>query len=189
MFYDLVKTLFYIIFKLFFKFKIKGGDLLPKKGPFIVACNHLSHLDPPVVAAAYLYRLNFLAKEELFRNELFGFIISNLNVFSLDRSTTDIKSIRIALEILKHKPLVIFPQGTRGGSFDNVSAGIGFLYRKSKVPIIAAKIKGTDKILPKGAKFLHSGKIEISFAKVDNIEEGDDRKEIASKVMDIIRKL
>jgi len=189
MLYDLVKTLFYIIFKIFFKFKIKGAELLPDKGPFIIACNHLSHLDPPVVAAAYSYQLNFLAKAELFRNKLFGFIISNLNVFSLDRHTADIKSIRIALEILKHKPLVIFPQGTRGGSFDKVSSGIGFLYKKSKVPIFAAKIEGTNKILPKGAKLPHLGKIEISFTKVDNIEEGDNRKEIASKVMDIIRKL
>jgi len=189
MFYDLVKNLFYIIFKLFFRFTVKGAELLPSKGPFIVACNHLSHFDPPVVAAAYPYRLNFMAKEELFRNKLFGFIISNLNVFSLDRNTADLKSIRMALDILKHKPLVIFPQGTRGASFDSVSAGVGFLYRKSKVPIIAAKIKGTDKILPKGAKFPHSGTIEISFAKVNNIEEGDSRQEIVSKVMDIIRKL
>lgn len=97
--------------------------------------------------------------------------------------------MRLSLSILKNKPLLIFPQGTRANSYDSFKEGVGFLYQKSKVPIIAAKVYGTDKILPKSTKFLRFGKIKVIYAKVEGIEEKDTREIIAAKVVSTIKNL
>ena len=79
--------------------------------------------------------------------------------------------MRAALGVLQKEPLVIFPQGTRSDNYDNVKAGVGFLYKRAKVPILIAKIYGTDKVLPKGAKRMSSGKVNVAFAKVEDLND------------------
>ncbi len=97
--------------------------------------------------------------------------------------------MRTYLKALKNGPLVIFPQGTRGGSFEEAAAGVGFLCKKAKVSVIAAKIYGTDKILPKGARLPKYHPIKIILKKVDNISDSDTSKDITKKVVETIKSL
>ena len=76
MLYDFCTALSAIIFKIFFGFRIKGREVFPKTGPFILASNHASNLDPIAVSAACPRRVYFIAKEELFHNKIGFFPVS-----------------------------------------------------------------------------------------------------------------
>lgn len=179
-----------LVLNCFARLEASGKDSLPYKKPFILAANHFSHLDPVVLGiAAYPVTLGYIGKEELFRLPLFGAVLKAVGVIPLERGKSDIKAVRIALQILKDKPLVIFPQGSRSGDFDKFKTGVGFLYRKSGAPLIAAKISGTDKILPKGSKWPRRGKINVTFSRVEGIKKEDSYEDIAKKVVEKIRDL
>jgi len=172
-----------IICKSFFGLKVKGREVLPKKGPFILASNHLSNLDPVVLGAVvFPIKVNFLAKEELFCNKAASFILKDLGSIPLKRSVSDLSALKTSLKVLKQKPLVIFPQGKRTENFDNFSPGVGFLCKKTGAPVIVARIYGTGDILGKGHSRLHRGRITVVFARVEDIKESDDYESIAVKV-------
>ena len=189
MIYRLTVFLSHIFLKIFFRLNIRGQEAFPKDKPFILASNHVSHLDPVVLGVACPRKINFLAKEELFSNKIFGAYLKTLNVIPLKRKEADIKVMRMALKILKEKPMLIFPQGTRGAAYDKSKAGVGFLCKKARVAVVAAKVCGTDKILPKGARFMRRGKIRVIFKRVNNIHDVDSYEEITSKVMETIKNL
>lgn len=174
---------------LLFKIEIKGRQSFPKNEPFILASNHISNLDPVVVGVGCPSKLAYLAKEELFKNKLFGFYLKALGCIPLKRGQSDVGVLRKAINILKEKPLVIFPQGGRAESYDTFKSGVGFLQKKTGVPVIAAKVYGTDQILPKGAKFFKKGKAKVIFAKVQHINKEDSVEDIAAKVMEKIKSL
>jgi 1-acyl-sn-glycerol-3-phosphate acyltransferase len=190
MIYEISKNLAFFLLKLFFKIEYKGQESFPEHTcPFILASNHQSNIDPFAVGVGCRYQLTYLAKEELFKNRLFGFYLKHLNVIPLQREKSDLRTMRLALNLLKTKPLLIFPQGTRSQDLDTFKSGVGFLSKKAAVPIVVAKIEGTDQILPKGATFFKSGKIKVTYARVDTITEADAYEDIALKVVNKIKSL
>ncbi len=132
MVYRISCIIVYCICKLFFKLEVQGKEVFPTKGPFLLASNHISHIDPAALAAVSPRKVGFLAKEELYENKIMGTYLLAAGVMPLKRGKSDIRALRQALSILKTDGLAIFPQGTRGASMEQVNAGIGFLYRKSK---------------------------------------------------------
>jgi len=189
MLYRISTTLVYCYLKLFYKLDIRGKEAFPKKGSFILAANHLSNLDPPLLAVVSPRKVGFLAKEELFYNKISALYFKNVGLMPLKRGQSDIRAVRLALKALESKPLAIFPQGARGLSLEAANNGVGFLCKKAKVPIVAARIYGTDKESSKEVSFFNKGKIRVIFARVDNIEEADNYEDITRKVMDKIKSL
>lgn len=189
MLYDFLKFLAFCILKIFFAFRVERQEIIPRTQPFLLASNHISILDPIVVGAAVSVKMAYVAKEELFKNKWFAFLLRNIGVIPLARGKSDIGAIRISLRILKCKPLLIFPQGTRSREYDSFKSGVGFLCKKGKVPVFAAKVYGTDKILPKGRGWFKRGKIKVVFCKVDSIEKEDSYEEITRKVVAVIKSL
>jgi len=189
MLYRFSTFIVYSILKIFFKLEIKGADCFPKQGPFILASNHISFLDPPAVSSCCPRKVVFIARADLFNNKLLGFYMRRVGVIPIKRYSADLGALKVALNALKIKPLLIFPQGERTSNLDDVRPGIGFLCKKSAVPVIVARIYGTDVVLPKGAKFLRPGKVKVIFSRVDNIEKDDTYEDITTKVMDKIKSL
>ena len=189
MLYRVSTSIVFCFLKIFFNLEVKGKDKIPRKQPFILASNHMSNLDPPTLAASCPAKIGFVAKEELFKNRLFSFYLKDVGAIPLKRQKADIKIMRTFFNTLKNKALLIFPQGTRSADFDAVNSGVGFLSKRSGVPVIAARIYGTDKVLPKGAGSFHKGKIKVIFDKVDNIRDSDTYEEITRKVVDKIKSL
>jgi len=186
MVYFIGKTLIRIFGKVLFDVKVTGRENLPKKGGFIVAANHVSYLDPPIIGAACPGRLFYMARHDLFRNPLFGVILRSVNVFPVKRNSADITALKKALKILKSgRGLLLFPEGSRQqpGRLGEPTAGVGLLVAKSKAPVIPAFIKGTEIALPKGAKKLTRAKVTIHFGKPVNFERGIAYKDIAAGIM------
>ena len=187
MLYRILRSLAILLFKLFFRIEVEGKDKVPKEGGFILASNHLSFLDPVVLGLASPRRLYFLARNDLFTNKLFSSFIKKLGAVPLKREKPDITAMRTALKIIKNNcPLVIFPQGTRGQLMRS-KPGVGFLFKRTHVPIITAKIYGTDRALPKGARMIRFKKIKVFFDRIDNLEKEDDYRKVSLRVLEKIK--
>ena len=85
-FYAFGKAVCMPIFKLFYRYKVINKNNIPDdhKG-YIIACNHLSYSDPVLLGLGQKRRLNFMAKDELFKNKFFSFIIRHLGAFPVKR--------------------------------------------------------------------------------------------------------
>ena len=200
MLYFILRLFTILLFKILFRIKVKGEENIPESGSFLIASNHISFLDPVAIGAASPRPLNFMARDDLFSNRIFGWLLRNVNVFPVKREDReDISAIREALKRLrKGKGLVIFPEGGRGESdrLREGKIGVALLAYRSGAPIVPAFIKGSDKALPRDAKFIRLEPISVTFGKSINIGElglkGDKKqayREITERVMDAISRL
>lgn len=143
-----------------------GRENVPKSGAVIIAPYHVSNLDPPAVACTCPRRLNFMAKEELFKVPILGPIISSLDAFPLKRGEGDTEAIRHAISQLQAgKTIIIFPEGSRGDgvSIQPMTKGATLLARKTGATVVPVGIVGTHKVLPKGQSKPKRGKIVIAY--------------------------
>lgn len=155
-----------IFFHCYLFTEVKGQNHIPRKGGFILAGNHVSYLDPVAFGVACPRFLNYMARDTLFLNPFFGWLLRHVGAFSLKRNFADISAIKEALKRLgQGKGLLLFPEGTRSatGEIAGGLEGVGFLARKGNVPVIPAYVMGTDKALPKGAKFIKPTRLKMVF--------------------------
>lgn len=148
-------TVKWLYFKLTGGMSVSGVENVPLKGPILVAPNHSSYLDPPVVGCALPRILSFMAKEELFRNAFFSGLIRSLGAFPVRRGAGDLESIRLALSILEQdRALLVFPEGTRnlGEAMLPMNRGVEMLARKSGAQVVPVGIVGTSLKWGKGKK-------------------------------------
>lgn len=146
-FYGFCHLTFPWIFKVWLRWEIQGTENIPKEGRVVLAANHISMLDPPTIGAACPRPVNFMAKEELFSNPVFGFIIRHLGVFPVKRGGADREAIKTGLGVLKRGGiLAIFPEGTRSktGALGRAGGGAFMMAVKTKSVIIPTAIWGSD---------------------------------------------
>ena len=164
--YRIAQYFSFLYFKIFHRFEITGIENIPISGPFILASNHLSFLDPPVVGCKVNRNLHYFARSSLFVGPL-GFLIRRLNSIPVNRDQLDFKTLKTTLKVLKDgHPLLVFPEGTRSldGKTSSGKKGIGLLVKKSKCPVYPVRIRGTFEILGKGKIFPRIGrKIFLSY--------------------------
>ena len=179
MFYRLLRLLAILLAKLLFQLEVRGREFVPPQGAFILASNHLSYLDPPMLGVASPRILHFMASASLFNHPGFGWVIRHLNAFPLRRDEQDPASIRLALQHLRRgRVLVVFPEGgrSRTGQLGKARPGIGLLAAHAKVPVVPVYLSGTDKALPRQARFIRLHKISVHFGKPLFFKEGPSSK-------------
>lgn len=184
------------LFRKLFKVKVHGLENLPEGG-YIVASNHRSHLDPPVLNSVFPKHLTFIAKEELFKLPVLGALLPHMGAIPIRRGAGDIETLELSLELL-HRGcrLCIFPEGTRAnpGEFLKPKLGVGLLAIKSAKPVVPVYIEGTDAVLPRGKNFPSLGHpIHVYIGKpkrYDFLEDNPKGYRTASNlIMDEIKKL
>ena len=175
---------------LFFPRTIYGLDDVPSQGAFILASNHISNLDPAILGISSRRRLNYLAKDSLFKNKFLGFCLYRLRAFPVKRETPDPGALRQALlRLKKGQPLILFPEGTRKVEDQKTQAGVGFLALKSGVPIVPVFICGSDRSLPPGAKFFKRAPVQIYYGKPFVVDGNQTYQDAAGQIMNRIRSL
>ena len=153
MIYRLTWLLCRAFFRLFLRWKIRGAGNVPARGPVILASNHVSNLDPPVVAVGIWRPCEFMAKEELFHHPLVGWYLRQLGAFPVKRGTADRASLKHSLETLEAgRALGMFPEGTRSdtGELQEPEIGVGMIVCRSGAPVVPVYVSGTDRAMPKG---------------------------------------
>ena len=194
MFYESSKFLCRVLCLIFFRLKAKGLSNIPKQGGFILACNHASYLDPVLAGSACPRSLNYLARDTLFGNWIFRWWLKNVHVIPLRRDSADLGAMKEALNRLKDgQGLILFPEGTRSvtGELGRGQHGVGFLARKSCVPVIPTYVDGSFKALPKGAKLFKPVSVTVLFSRALVFDKNTaiSDQAIVDKIMDEIRHL
>lgn len=136
--------------RILFGFRETGRGNIPRTGAVIIAANHISDWDPPVLGLASSRAPYYMAKSELFRKPLAAFFLKKLGAFPVNRDGVDTEAIRTALSILSGGGiLAIFPEGTRNrrGLLGQAKHGIALIARRSGAPIVPAYISGTTRPL------------------------------------------
>jgi 1-acyl-sn-glycerol-3-phosphate acyltransferase len=149
MLYNVVRAILGFIF-LIMGLKVKGYKNIPASGAVIVAPNHLSNLDPVLVALAINRPINFMAKAELFQNKTFGKLLTRIYVFPVKRGNADRHAIRHALQLMEDgEVLGIFPEGTRRkpGQVEHTQGGVAMIALRSGAPVLPVACVGTDRNL------------------------------------------
>ena len=126
--YPILKGCAFAVSRVLFRLRVVGADRMPREGRLIVASNHVSLLDPPLVGCASPRELDYMAKAELFRIPGLGGLIRRLNAHPVDRTGSDSAALRLALRLLETgRALLVFPEGTRGteGRLGPARAGRG----------------------------------------------------------------
>ena len=127
--------------KLFTGLKVHGLENVPHTGGVVIACNHVSSWDPPVVGVAINRKLEFMAKKELFEKPLLAAVLKGLRAFPVDRDRNDIGAIKEALRRLRAGRVIgIFIQGTRNQGDAAALDGAAYLAQRSSSVVVPTGI-------------------------------------------------
>ena len=172
--------------KLVYRLKIEGLENVPKDNAYIVCPNHLSTLDPPMIAGIMPRRVSFMAKKELFDIPFIRWWIDWMGTFAVNRDSLGPSTIKTVLEIKKSNWVFgIFPQGTRGvpGVITGVNNGFAKLAKITKCDVLPVGIVGTHE-----AKHLpFSGQVVVKIGKP--IPYSDNYEEVVQKWINEIQNL
>lgn len=187
-FTTILKIIVYPIYRLLFWYTVEGRENIPKDGGYIFCSNHVSTLDPAFWVIALPRRVHFMAKEELFKNPIFGRFLRALDVFAIKRGSRDMSSINFAADLVKNGELLgIYPEGTRSkdGKPGRAKSGVAFLANATGADVIPAAFicKNNKKIVPFRRFKMVIGKpipnSELAFDKVAK----DNLKRVSTRIM------
>jgi 1-acyl-sn-glycerol-3-phosphate acyltransferase len=169
--------------------RVEGAiDEIPGEGPVIIAANHASNLDVPVLGSSLMPRTGrrwqWLGKRELFEWPVVGVIARHGGVHAVDRSTADVEAYRLAKRILDEgHVLFVFPEGTRSrdGRLQEARDGVAVLALRTGAPIVPVGIAGSFARWPRGQKLPHPGghvtvRVGSPFRLADELPAGLDRR-------------
>ena len=154
------------IAKTFFSYRVIGAENMIEEGPCIIAANHCSFFDPPLVGVACRRAIHYLARKSLLEWPILGPIFPELNVIPVDRKNADRSALMGAIRVVKNGGAVlIFPEGTRSpdGNLQPAQPGIGMIVAKTNAPIVPVRILGSYEAFPKNQKLprKHSIFVEV----------------------------
>lgn len=186
-------------FRSLFGMRIIGAENLITEGPVLVASNHQSFLDPPLIGNLYQDEMVYLARKTLF-NKVTRWVYTQWNAIPVDQDRPDMASLKMIIRKLKegHRVLV-FPEGSRtlDGELGAAAPGIGLIAVKSGVPVQPVRISGAREALPRGSGRIRFARITVSVGppiyltpeelKAAHGKEGYDR--IAKRIMAAIEAL
>lgn len=138
-------------FRLFYHLSIYGTDS-PYRGKAILAPNHASFFDPPIIGATWPEEVHFLARSNLFDLPIWGWILSKLNAHPIHGTARDVELFRYVCQLLsEEKKVVIFPEGNRTatGQIQEIKPGFAMLALRMQCPIIPVYISGTYEAWPR----------------------------------------
>lgn len=145
MLYKLVYFILWPIIKILFFFTTENKpDHIPER-KLIICSNHISFMDPFILAMSFGKQVHFLAKKELFQNKILAYFLDKLGAIPVDRQNIDLKAIKNSVNVLKEdKYLGIFPEGTRVKEVkrENIKNGIAYIALKADADILPIEIKG-----------------------------------------------
>ncbi len=180
-----------------FRFRVVGA--VPRTGGFIVAANHASYLDIPLLGCGMRRRAWFLGRSDLFPVPGLKAICQWLGWIPLKTGRFDRDAFGKAVSLIKEgKVVVIYPEGSRSadGRLQSPKPGIGMIVAQTGCPVVPAYLKGTFDVLPPGATWPHFGPVTViygdSLVFPRNGESGDAKQyyqEVSRTVMDRIAAL
>lgn len=143
---------------------VEGYHHIPSSGAFVLAPVHRSILDTPISAAVTRRRLRYMGADKYWKSRWFGRLLTSFGGFPVTRGSADKEALARCIEVLQGgEPLVLFPEGERksGPIVQPLFDGATYVALKAGVPIVPVGIGGSERAMPKGAKFIYPRKVHV----------------------------
>ena len=163
---------------MWFRGEVAGSENFPTDGPFLIASNHASHFDPPLVGCHVPRQMRFFARKSLWNNKLVAWWMDQVETIPVERDSGDVGAIKRVLQALReNRAVVLFPEGTRSpdGQLQKPKAGVGLMACKTGVPVVPCRVYGSFEAFGKGRVIPRFGTpISIVFGPPITAAEYDD---------------
>ncbi|HEX4350883.1 MAG TPA: lysophospholipid acyltransferase family protein [Verrucomicrobiae bacterium] len=149
-------TVFRAMYATYFRWRVFNPENVPLQGGVILASNHSSFLDPPLVGSGLRRDINYLARESLFRFPGIGALLRSWNAVPVDRDGGGARGLKAILDrLLAGGAIILFPEGTRSpdGKLQAARSGIGLTVIKSTAPVVPVRVFGTFEAYGRDIKF------------------------------------
>ncbi len=158
--YSFTKNTLVAFMKIFFRFRFIGSEKIPRSGPAIIACNHISYFDPLCHGYMIVHakrRVRFFAKSELWRNPFLKFILTHAKQIPVERGSGEMGPVEKAIEVLREGDVVmIYPEATITTTDDLLpmrgKTGVARVALATGAPVITCAVWGSHWVKPKGRK-------------------------------------
>lgn len=188
-----------IFAKLFYRHKVYGKEHVPRSSA-IIASNHCSFLDPPLIGISSPIEVHFLARATLFKRPAFAWLIRQLNTHPVAPGKENVQTFRMITKLIaKGERVVLFPEGRRSqtGELLKGQLGIGMLVMRSKAVVVPTYTHGTFPIWSRGRRFpkLFGQRTAVvfgtplDFSNIDLQDKKKSQQEIAETIMETIGNL
>ncbi len=167
-------SVFRVLYATYFRWRVFGAENVPVNGGVILASNHASFLDPPLVGCGLKRDINYLARESLFRFPGIGALLRSWNAVPVDRDGGGAKGLKIILDrLLNGAGIILFPEGTRtkDGQLQPARSGIGLTVIKSAAPVVPVRVFGTFEAYGRHVKIPKPQRITVKYGKPMNFEK------------------
>lgn len=164
------------LFALYFRWHVYNSDRVPRKGPVILAANHASFLDPPLVGSGLKRDINYLARKSLFRYPVLGWILRAVNAVPVDRDGGGAAGhgLKVILNRLRDGgAIILFPESTRSkdGNLQPAHSGIGLIIIKSDAPVVPVRVFGTYEAWGRNTRFPRPWPVAVKYGRPILFEE------------------
>lgn len=177
------------VLRILFGIRTEGIAVIPRLGGLLIASNHISEFDPPILGVLIPRVVHFMAKKELLKTAFLRSLMNMVSAFPVDRKSVDRNTLTIAEKLINSgEAVLVFPEGTRSrnGNILPPKAGIGLLSRRCNVPVLPVFISGTDKPF---RALLRNPSMRVVFGNpipacvLRKIDEKYGYREVASEIM------
>jgi 1-acyl-sn-glycerol-3-phosphate acyltransferase len=169
--YRLGWMMFRTMFATYFRWRTFTPENVPLEGGVIIASNHSSYLDPPLVGSGVRRDINYLARESLFRFPGMGALLRSWNSVPVDRDGGGARGLKAILDrLLAGGAIILFPEGTRSrdGKLQAAHSGIGLTVIKSTAPVVPVRVFGTYEAYGRHIKFPRPHRVMVKYGRPMN---------------------
>jgi 1-acyl-sn-glycerol-3-phosphate acyltransferase len=176
----------------FLSLEVHGRENLIEDGPALIASNHQSFLDPPLVGSCLHREIHYLARKTLFDNAILGKLLPHLRVVGVDRDGADMSALKAVIRLVKEGGCtIVFPEGTRthDGSLQQARAGLGLIVAKTLAPVVPVRIFGAFDAFPRSAKLPKLAPVTIVIGEPVRFTKKDtagDPREVYQRISDTV---
>ncbi len=182
-----------VIYDMCFRGEIAGLENVPRRGAFLIASNHASHLDPPIVGSLVPRQMCFFARKTLWKPGIASWWLDEVGTIPVDRDGgSDVGAIKRVLRALAdNKALILFPEGTRSpdGRLQPAKPGVGLIACRTQVPVVPVRIFGSFEAFGKGGGMRLGTPVTVVFGRpilpsaYDDPAAGKERYQRASEAI------
>ena len=176
-----------VMFDMFFRGEVIGLENLPRDGAFLIAANHASHLDPPMIGSQVPRQMSFFARKTLWNSRMFSWWLDGVGTIPVDRDGgQDVGALKRVLRALADgRVMILFPEGTRNTSSSLLlpfKRGIYYLaQRRSDVELVPVWIDNLNRVMPKGEFVPVPLLCTVTFGAPIHLEEGERKPDFCER--------